>query len=283
MTRPRPRASTTAVALVAAAALAGCSSAEPPVDTSRDDRIAAITRARQAVVEPAQALGTAAAEVAVRLDAVVVRPGPDTLDGLREAMDDLDGARRDLEDVDLDADTVDVAAAGEAVAMALAAAEDLDTSTAMVATAATLAVETEEALDEVVAVWDEPGSRTELLEQFDTALVTVAALVDGLEPPGDACDGPVQERLEEAEFVAAATEELRGYVADADGTSFDARRAELAEAPWGVDASGVVRGPGASIDPDGCAAVGDAEAAAHALADGLEALQAALNPDDLQS
>lgn len=270
-------------ALLGGAWLAACSGASPePVATSDGDaRIDAIVEARAQVVEPAQALGTAAAGVTAALEDLIARPDEAALARLDEATTELTSATEAVDDLQLDDDTEDLRAADGALEDASSAAASLRGAVEEVAEAAEQAAELDDRLDAWVAAWDEPGSRSELLARFDELAAEAVAAADGSERTPPSCAGPVDARREAAAFVADATEELRGFVAAYDGNGFDARRAELDEAPFGLDDAGVVRGPGASIDPANCPAVDDAEAAATDVAAALRALQAALNPADL--
>lgn len=225
------------------------------------ERVAAIVQAREAVVVPAQALGTAAAEVAARLDQLVARPDDATIEATIEAVDDLAGARREVTNLALEPVTEDVRAARAALHDAAEAARQVET-----------------------AARDEPGSRSQLITRFEEVTAAAESLAaQELATTTSGCPGPVAARREAAAFVARATADLTELVTARDGLAFDERRAELADAPFGTDDAGVVRGPGASIDPSSCPAVADVEAAATEVAAALRALQQALNPEDLAS
>lgn len=246
------------------------------------DRVEAIARARDAVVGPAQDLGTAAAEVASRLDEVVARPAGDTIQAARSALDHLADARDAVVAVELDDQTPDVQAAATALDDAAASAGTVEDAAAGVLEAAELASTADDRLADLVAAWDEAGSRSQLIARLQEVAAEADALATGGvgQAPAD-CPGPVETREAAAAFVAEATRELEALVVARDGLAFDERRAELAEAPFGVDDGGLARGPGASIDPASCPAVGQVESAATEVASALRALQEALNPDDL--
>lgn len=281
----RPAAALAAVSLVLVALLASCSDRSSDGSGStptNEDRAAAIVRTRDEVVVPAQALGTSAAAVASRLEQLVARPDDTTIEAVRAAIADLREARADVEALALEPTTGDIRAAAASLDAAVAGAEALEDAAGAIADAAELAAEADEQLAEMVAAWDEPGSRSQLLARFQE----VAADADRLASEGagsapETCPGPVEARQASAAFVAEATRELHDLVAQRDGVAFDERRAALDEAPYGVDDAGVPRGPGMSIDATPCPAVDDAEAGAADVVEALRALQQALNPPDL--
>lgn len=276
---PRPLV----VAAVLALVLVACQSGDGPSDAGAggEGRVEAIVEARDAVVEPAQALGTAAAEVASRLDELVARPDDGAIAATGQALEELAAARDTVRGLELDTSVTDVRDAADALARAVDGADGLDASTATVVEAAGVATEVEAELEALVAAWDERGSRSELLARFDE----VAARADELATTStvDGCPGPMEERVAAAEHVATATRELRDLVAARDGNGFDARRAELDEAPFGLGPGDVPRGTGSSIVAESCPAVAEAEDAASTVAEALRSLQDALNPSDLAS
>lgn len=273
-----PRRRLPRLLVVGCLALAGCTTGDAGVA----DRVEAITQARAAVVTPAQDLGTAAAAVASRLDEVVARPDDDTVRAARAALDDLADARAGVDAVDLDGDTPDVRAAADALQEAGAAAGTVEDAATAVLDAAELAARADDQLAELVAAWDQPGSRSQLIARLDEVAAAADALAaDGVGVPSTDCPGPVEARTAAAAFVAEASRGLRELVVARDGLAFDERRAELAEAPFGVDDAGVARGPGTSIDPASCPAVGQVESAATEVAAALRDLQQALNPENL--
>lgn len=273
-----------AAAVAVAVLLVACSStpSEPPSDGERAARRAAVVETRELVVGPAQDLGTAAATVASRLDDVVKRPGEDTVTVLREGITELEEAREEVEQLELDTSTPDVRAADEALDDAVAGTRRMAEAGTVVATAADQASTAEQALTELVATWDEPGSRSELLARFDETALAADALAgeESGEPP-QGCPGPLEARVDAARFVADATRDLRELVEARDGEAFDARRAELSDAPFGHDDSGAPREHRHPIDPDECPAVGAARESAADVTRALQDLQAALNPEDL--
>lgn len=272
----------TVLAVAATVMLTACSStsgdAGPDDDVAR--RVAAVTETRDLVVEPAQALGTAAADVASRLDHAVEQPTEATVEALRAAVTELEQARTQVEDLDLEPATPDVVAADAALDDAMAGARNMAEAATVVATAADQASTADEALAELVASWDEPGSRSELLARLDeTALAADALATDGVGTPPEDCRGPLASREEAAVFVASSSRELRSLVEARDGIAFDERREELAADPWGQREAD--QGAARSIDPDDCPAVDVAEEAATTVVQALQDLQAALNPEDL--
>lgn len=272
----------TVLAVAAAVMLAACSSTSgddvPDDDVAR--RVAAVTETRDAVVEPAQALGTAAADVAARLDQAVEQPTEATVEALRAAVTELEQARTEVEDLDLEPTTPDVVAADAALDDAMAGARSMAEAATVVATAADQASTADQTLAELVATWDEPGSRSELLARLDeTALAADALATDGVGTPPEDCSGPLASRADAAVFVAESSRELRALVEARDGLAFDERRAELADDPWGQREDG--QDAARSIDPDGCPAVDVAEESAAMVVQALQDLQAALNPEDL--
>ncbi len=179
----------TAPAVAAVVLLAACSgpSSAPEVDSDAAERRTAVTETRELVVEPAQDLGTAAATVASLVDDVVERPGAQTVAALREAVTDLEDAREEVEQLALEPTTPDVRAADAALDDAMAGARTMAEAATVVATAADQASTADQALDELVATWDEPGSRSELLARLDeTALAADALAADEIgTPPED--------------------------------------------------------------------------------------------------
>lgn len=279
-----PRTLLTAVAVAVVVLVAACSNSPsaPPTEDETGERRAVVVETRELVVAPAQHLGTAAVTVASRLDDVAERPGTDTVAALRDALTDLEEAREEVEQLDIGAATPDVQAADEALDDALAGARRMADAATIVATAADQASTADQALQELVASWDEPGSRSELLARLDeTALAADHLAADEVGAPPEQCPGPVDSRVAAASFVADATRQLRELVEARDGDAFDARRAELAEAPLGHDDTGTPRTHRHPIEPEGCPAVDATRESATEVTRALEDLQAALNPPDL--
>lgn len=273
----RSAAATVAAGLL----LLGCSSSSPVEDPSPTvgARAEAIVTARERVVEPAQALGTAAAAAATRLDQLIAEPGAPTAEAAREVLDDLADARDRVEELELGTDTEDVRRAAEALGAAVDAADTLAVSVREVVGAVEETTALDARLAELVASWDEPGSRSQLLARFDEVAVEADDLADTAAP--EECAAPVETRTAAAAFVAEATRELRDLVDRRDGNAFDARRAELDEAPWGRMDDGEPRELDARLTADACGAIERARAAAADVAAALRDLQAALNPPDL--
>ena len=281
--RPAPTVGHVVAGIAAAVIVAACSG--PPAATATDpdaDRATAVVQAREQVVEPAQALGTAAARVATQLEVLVEGPDEEAVDAVTTAVADLADARDTVADLELDTDTEDVRAAAEALDAAAEAATVLGEAATTTTVAAARAAEADEVLATLVAAWNEPGSYSQLLARFDEnrqQATDLAADLDGQVVEG--CPGPVASRAAAATVVAVATAELRGLVERREGEAFDARRAELDEVPLGRTDDGDPRTIGAPIDPDECPAVEEATDAARDVATALEDLQDALNPADL--
>lgn len=277
---PRP----VVAALVWAALVAGCS-VGTPADTETDsehaDRVRAVVNARDLVVGPAQELGTAAAGLSAALHDLAGRPEPVLVTAVRSAAIRLADAIDAVSSLTIEPSTPDTVAAVGALTEAGSEATVLRESALVVADAVDALTPTSERLAGIVARWDEPGSRSQLLDRFAVAAAAaadIAASDDG--PPG--CPGPQQEQADAAAFVADATRELEDLIEARDGNGFDARRAELADAPYGT-AGGVPRALDDAVDPDACPALAEATDAARGVVDALGELQAALNPTDLAS
>lgn len=270
-----------ASAVVAAMVLVSGCTGDPGTDAgaSTSERIGAIRAAREVVVEPAQALGTAAAEVAARLDTLVEQPDEAAVAAARGAVEELRRATAEARDLELAASTDDVRGAAAAIEDAADGAERLAAAVAEAADAVERSAAVADTLEQVVAGWDEPGSRSQLLQRFEELRAEAQELADG-DPPA-ACPGPVREATVAAAFVAAATGELRDLVEQRDGLGFDERRAELDVAPLGTAEDGGPRRLDGPLDASSCPAVEQARDAAADVAAALRDLQDALNPDDL--
>lgn len=278
MSRRAPAVLLAAIALFAPA----CSdtAADGPAPTA--DRVAAVREARGDLAEPATQLGTAAIGVREAVEQLSLAPGPETVELLEQALDELDAATAELAEVDLAADTDEVRAAGEAVDRATGAADQLAEAGDTVAEAGRRVAEVDPRLEELIEAWDERGSRSEVLARLEEVAASAEELVaDG--PEG--CAGPVEARNAAAHHVAEATRELREFVASRDGPGYDDRRAELAEAPYGHGDDETPRrldGLAAGTST-ACPARDEATDAADEVAAALEELEAALNPSDLAS
>lgn len=276
-TPPRPL-----IVAVAAMALAGaaCSGAS---DTSEAPagRADAVREAREALGAPAQQLAAAVLEVEDGIAGLRSEPTERDIDELEGGGAQVATAVDELEAVELEAATTDVRSAVEAVDRATSAATELVEHTDVLVEAGRQLVATDTRLAELAATWDQPGSRSEVVARLEETAAAAAGLAaDGPQ----ACSGPMEVRSAAAAFVAEASRELRDRVAAYDGEGFDARRADLSEAPFGRTEDGAVRrltGP----DPgdDSCPALQQAIAAVEAVRGALQDMEDALNPTDLAS
>ncbi len=276
-----------ATVLVGTVALAACTDtgAEPGAGASADraSRVEAIRAARDVVVAPMQRLGTAAATVADRLDDAVQRRTAQDAAELRDALDALAEARDEVAAVDLPTPTSDVDEAAAALDDAVAAADDLGEHAARVATVVEVTADAIARLRDIVERWQERGSRSQVGARLDEAAATAAGIADDLDDPDAAppgCPAAVEEVVDAATAVAQASRELAGLARAGEGTAFDERRSELADALFGVDDDQPVRLDD-RITAEGCPALADATTAATAVVGAIQRLEAALNPPDL--
>lgn len=251
---------------------------------SVEDRIAAIADARAEVAAPASEVGTAVATVRVRLEGFAAHPSPPEHAALVAANADLEDALTGLDDLDglgVDAEVPDVIAAADAIAAARAAAADVVDAVADVIDVGAVLVDSEPPLEELVAAWDDAGSRSQLIAHFDELTDEATALVDeittavGTVPPG-ACPSPLDERVQMAVVAAEVSAELGDLVAAYQGTRFDERRAELRADPFGLGSPDIARPLG-----DDCPMIARAVDATTGVDAALDALETALNPTDL--
>lgn len=265
--------------LVALLLVSGCSTpGTGPADSA--ERVAAVRDARQALAAPAEQLGTAVVEVQRALEEFEDDPGAGVVDELASALADLSSAATTLDDVELAPSTAEVRAAVDAVDQATAAATRLGDAGQVLVTVGRRMAATDARLQELTATWDQRGSRSEVLARLEETATTAEELV--VEDPQEGCPGPVEQRSAAAGFVAEASRSLQPYVAAYDGEGYDARRAELHEAPYGHAADGEPRqleGPEASS----CPALEQARSAADEVEAALQGLEDALNPTDLAS
>lgn len=130
---------------------------------------------------------------------------------------------------------------------------------------------------ELASTWQQSGSRTPQLELFAAtaeAADELAAEIAAADPT--TCPEQLERRIEAAEFVADTTRELREYILNFEGTTFDERRVELAEDPTGLGEP-LARLDAGDADCWRAAAGIDSAPLLAALAN----LQAALNPAEL--
>lgn len=280
--------------LVVVAVAAACSSG--PVDTPEPDRspsaaerIDAIRAARSEVAGPAVDLRNAVAEVVAALETLRADPPvePERRLGLLDAVPPdalaaLDDAIEQARRVQLDPATGDVDAAAVALADAVERAEEVRATARDDIDAQRRVAEADAALASLVERWDQRGSRREQLEAFGALAAeadTLAEELDDLPTVAPCLEGPSR-RAEAARTVAETTRELRGYIERYQGNTFDERRAELEQDPYGLGE------PLAAGDADeyGC---WEREAPVRAAASEVDAalarLEAALNPSDLRT
>ncbi len=251
---------------------------------SVEDRIAAIADARAQVGAPASALGTAVAAVRVRLDGFAAHPSSAEHAALVEANADLDEALAGVSGVadELgDEDVPDVVAAADAITSARTAGEAVVDAVDQVIEVGAILVDTEPLLADLVAAWDERGSRSELMARFDELTGEANALADDLVQritgvASDACPDPLDERVLMASVAAEVATDLGDLVAGYQGTTFDERRAELRADPFGLGSADIAR----PLDR-GCPMIAAAVDATTGVDAALAALETALNPADL--
>lgn len=232
------------LALLSIALLVGaCTGAEPVGAPSPSPvPVAEIREARATVEGPAVALRDAAAEVVATVEALRASP-PEDPAARREVLEQaLDGPLGALEDAVAEVEDLQLEGGSDAVrqaAEALAAAAQRGEQTAAAAredVAAQLGLAAADAeLARLVAAWDRPGSRHDQMERLADIAAAAAALaseLEDVEPVADCLDGPTR-RAEAARHVEEATRELRDHVVAYRGNTFDERRAELAEDPYG--------------------------------------------------
>jgi hypothetical protein len=290
--RPAPtsrwaRTRLVAIAGVLVLGLAACDAGEPeaaPSPTS-EPRIQEIRAARGAVAEPAVELARAVGVVVDRTRRLRTEVTEDRgtaaerlLDEPLAALAEATDAVRALElsggeDVQRASDALDDAAE---VADALARAVDEERAEVRDL------VEVDAQLAELVAAWEEPGSRRIQMARFDELAVEAEALAEELESrtPLHPCGDVYERRIEAARAVAETTRELRDLVARYRGTEFGERVLELADDPYGTGGATL-----AELDVEALADCWDeaaeVAAAGERVGGALDALERALAPEDL--
>lgn len=280
-----------ALGTVAAAGLlvlGACSTAPADDPPTEGDRAATVEELRRTVGPPAVEVGSAAATLAERLEELHAELPTEpsqrraAVDAIRsEELTDLDAALEgygsdlagELAGPDADAARAALADSRDAAA---ALREHADADLQLVVAAADADAE----LTQLVAAWDEPGSRQEQLERLQETAAAAAALADDLATLDDVpdCSGSIRLREEAARAVAEATIELRDLVAARRGSEFDERRRALLSDPYGAGRPLV----DADREDIGCwRRDGPVPAATAALRAALERLEDALNPSDL--
>jgi hypothetical protein len=141
-------------------------------------------------------------------------------------------------------------------------------------------LEADEALADLAATWDEPGSRSQLVGRLTSTAEQAGSLAEDLAGGEDvlACLATFERRAEAARVVAERSFALRAEASSRDGLGFDALRDEWRDDPFGLGA------PLADVPPDEVAcwrADAPVRAAVLAADAALDALQRALSPADL--
>jgi hypothetical protein len=228
------------------------------------------------------ALGTAALTLADRLEMLETIADTD----LAAALDQVDGAADDLEDAGTDAaaveferSTADTADAAAALQAAAAEAQETSTGARTVVDALRRAADADGELAEIVAGWEERGSRQELMDHFDDLRQRAESMADGLETDAqdDGCSAVLDLRVRAARTVAAATTELRELVANYRGNEYDVRQPELSADPYGLGATLFETSQGDGF----CPLVDVVAGGVTEVTDALGRLEQALAPDDL--
>jgi len=269
--------------LVSLVALVACgSSGAGPNTQSSADRVEVILEARQAVEEPAVALGTAALTLADRFELLATINGgdlPAALDQAEDAAADLEHAAASAADVAFERSTADIAAAAAALQAAAAQAQDTSTEARTVVDVLRRAADADDDLAEIVAGWEERGSRQELMDHFDDLRLRAEDLVGDLEVEAQdaGCSAVLDLRVAAARAIAAATAELRDLVANYRGNEYDVRQPELSVDPYGLGTTLFE----ASQDNGFCPLVDVVDGGVTEVTDALGRLQQALAPDDL--
>lgn len=266
------------------AAVVACSGpSDAPGQTSSSDRIEAIRQAREAVEEPAVALGTAALTLTERVERLATIGADDleaALDSVDEASADLRDAATDASEVEFDRSTSDTAEAAAALQVAAAGGEEAaaggDTLVAVIARAA----EIDERLAELVAGWEERGSRRELTDHFADLAEQADQLADEVEEEAtdQACSAVLELRVRAARSVAAGTRELRELVAAYRGNEYDVRQPELLADPYGEGGASLFE---VSQNAGFCPLVDLIGTTVAEVTEALDRMQQALAPGDL--
>ncbi|CAN5559351.1 hypothetical protein BH24ACT15_BH24ACT15_28960 [soil metagenome] len=105
-------------------------------------------------------------------------------------------------------------------------------------TAASAYIRVDAALEEVVAQWDQSGSRPEMEDSFSQLVGQAQEVLDaaqGLQPYPPDCPGLRDNRIRWAEVVVGRTEQLRLTAAEREGLKFDELVASFRPQPFGED------------------------------------------------
>lgn len=155
----------------------------------------------------------------------------DEADRLATILDDHEPAM--IAPVDRDGEVL-LAAADEAWTAVVAAARGVVAAARAEADLLGTFFDAEQAMAEVVAGWDEPGSRSQQRERFGELVQRARGTVTALEAARDApgCSGALRARLDAAQLVSERTQELATHVERGQGAGFDEARARFAQDPW---------------------------------------------------
>jgi hypothetical protein len=224
--------------ILIAAAVACSGPSDAPGQTSSSDRIEAIRQARVAVEEPAVALGTSSLTLVERVERLATVGADDletALESAAEAAADLRDAATDASEVEFDRSTADTAEAAAALQTAAVSGEEASVAGDTLVGVLARAAEVDERLAELVAGWEEHGSRRELMDHFAGLAEDADQLADEVEEQAadQACSAVLELRVRAARSVAAGTRELRELVAEYRGNEYDVRQPELLADPYG--------------------------------------------------
>ncbi|MFP5310460.1 MAG: hypothetical protein ACLGIR_12900 [Actinomycetes bacterium] len=273
----------TAAAGVAVVLGAGCTAgAEPSADPTQ--RLEEVRAARDVVAEVVPPV-RAAADVVV----AAVRPLRDgslaTVPERLEALERLDAVLADGVPV-VPADLVagegpDVEAARAALSRLRDAVDDLRRAADAEASALRELQTADAALADLVASWDRPGSRSQLLDQLAESEGGARALAEELDAEADVLDclATFDRRATAADVVAERTAELADEVRARDGLGFD----ELRDG-WRPDPFDTAGAPLGAVPTEEVGCWEDSAPllrASSAIDEALDALEGALTPADL--
>ncbi len=268
---------------------AACGSGETsPAPSPTADRVAEILAARGQVAAPAVELVEAAAAFGMAAERLRLGAVPDPQRRLDEVagpattrLAELQGAVGRASSVTVTGESPDAVAVARAWADVVSAAKDVITGGTAVLDVVAETARAELRLEDLVATWNERGSRQEQLDRLRATISEAEAVVADLAPLPEApgCGEAVARRATAGQAVARHTEELRDLVVAFRGNEFDARRDELTQDPYGLGA----RFADLDAEEGACWESGATAGAIDRLTAAMAALQAALNPADLAS
>ena len=220
--------------------LAGCTPAsEPaaPVPTGPGDDV---LQARSALGEPMVQLAEAVIALAedladARFETARGTAMRDALQGVSRGVEAVRAAAAAARDAAQQAPVLQAATiVRDAAEQATAAADAAEEEVAYLRRVSRLDVR----LLDVAALWDEPGSQSEIRARLDAAAGDAARLrrrVRDLEPAPQSCKVMKRNRIEWAATVRARTRRLQGQANSAGGGEFDQLRAAYRRVPLGVE------------------------------------------------